>query len=43
MSMPGDIPCKSTCENFTCPYCTFGVCMDNATCENRQTAEREED
>lgn len=39
MSMPGDIPCLRPCRNFTCDYCAFGVCMDNATCEDRWTEE----
>ena len=43
MSLPGDIPCMRTCRNISCPYCAFGACMDNATCADRRTEEREED
>ena len=37
MSLPGDIPCMTPCQNISCPYCAFGVCMDNATCADRRT------
>ena len=43
MSLPGDIPCLTPCQNISCPYCAFGACMDNTPCEDRQTDEREED
>lgn len=33
--MPGDIPCEKPCRNAYCPYCAFGMCMDNAVCENQ--------
>lgn len=29
MSLPGDIPCLTPCQNISCPYCAFGACMDN--------------
>lgn len=41
MVLPGDIPCMKTCNNTSCPYCAFSVCMDNETCDNRRTDERE--
>lgn len=43
MSLPGDIPCMRPCQNTTCPYCAFGSCMDNATCEDRLAEGREEE
>lgn len=33
--MPGDIPCNAHCENTLCPYCIYGLCVDNAPCEER--------
>ena len=39
--MPGDIPCNVHCENTLCHYCIFGLCMDNAPCEDR-TGDAEE-
>lgn len=43
MSLPGDIPCLTPCQNISCHYCAFGACMDNEPCEERQTEEREAD
>ena len=36
MSLPGDIPCLTPCQNISCPYCAFGACMDNTPCDDRQ-------
>lgn len=33
--MPGDIPCNVHCENTICRYRVFGLCSDNAPCEER--------
>lgn len=33
--MPGDIPCERPCATRWCIYNQFGVCTDNAVCEER--------
>ena len=33
--MSGDMPCQATCHNAACPYCAFGECLDNATCDEQ--------
>ena len=33
--LPGDVPCNAECHNTHCRYCAFGMCMDNASCEER--------
>ena len=38
--MSGDMPCNAACRNAACAWCAFGVCMDNAPCEE-QTKEGE--
>ena len=39
--MPGDVPCNKPCATRWCIYNQFGVCTDNATCEDR-TGDAEE-
>lgn len=39
--MPGDIPCEKPCRNILCRYCAFGMCMDNAPCEDRTGDDKE--
>jgi len=31
--MGGDIPCNLPCKNRTCLYNIYGICTDNARCE----------
>ena len=43
--MPGDIPCEKPCATRWCTYNQFGVCTDDAPCEERwfPMPEREDD
>ena len=36
---PGDVPCERPCATRWCIYNQFGVCTDNATCEEQMDAE----
>lgn len=29
----GEAPCWAECANTACPWCAFGMCADNATCD----------
>lgn len=42
--MPGDISCEKPCQNRWCTYNQFGICTDNAPCEEQlPMPEREDD